>query len=315
MANQYPDFQAPFSAAGRLDTNTRRPRPLYGFLRGRTTAANDPQEPQRTPERRHDTETDRQRAEQIRLEEERAFRRAQSEENRRRAAAFHDPAGGQMIYDAQAPVIRGNVADLAEGDIDIALPKPAPKQPEQPEQSGKTPADKPDPKQKKQAKKKAARQKKRAAAAARKKSRSEKKAELQQNGRYTGSSSQGNPGRITTSGAIAIGMLSVLLIGCVIYGKVQTNEVYTEIAALQAEYDDLTEKNASLKSEMEAKMTVKNIEEYAENVLGLQQLDRSQISYIQLQTEDEVTISEPEENLIVVINDYLKSLWELLRGN
>ena len=30
--------------------------------------------------------------------------------------------------------------------------------------------------------------------------------------------------------------------------------------------------------------------------------------------EDEVTISEPEDNFFVSINDYLVSIWEYLRG-
>ena len=58
----------------------------------------------------------------------------------------------------------------------------------------------------------------------------------------------------------------------------------------------------------------KNIEEYAEKTLGLMPLNQSQIEYIQLQTEDEVTISEPEDNFFVSINDYLVSIWEYLRG-
>ncbi len=120
--------------------------------------------------------------------------------------------------------------------------------------------------------------------------------------------------RITTGGSVVIGLLTVLLIGCVIYGKVQTNEIYTTLAQLQAEYDDITAQNVSMRSEMEGKLTVKNIEEYAENVLGLRQLDQSQIEYVQIQTEDEVVISEPDENIIVTINDYLNSFWEFLRG-
>lgn len=120
--------------------------------------------------------------------------------------------------------------------------------------------------------------------------------------------------RITTGGPIIIGLLTVLLIGCVIYGKVQTNEVYTEIASLQSEYDDITARNISMKSEMEGKLTVKNIEDYAKNVLGLRPLDQSQIEYIQIQTEDEVVITKPERNFIVTVNDYLTAIWEFLRG-
>ena len=69
-----------------------------------------------------------------------------------------------------------------------------------------------------------------------------------------------------------------------------------------------------MKSEMEGKMTVKKIEEYAEDVLGLRPLNQSQIEYIQLQTEDTVTVSEPEDNFFVTVNDYLVSIWEFLRG-
>ena len=134
-------------------------------------------------------------------------------------------------------------------------------------------------------------------------------------GRYSDyARSGGYQRRITTGGPIIIGLLTVLLIGCVIYGKVQTNEVYTKIAELQSEYDDITARNVSMKSEMEGKLTVNNIEEYAQSVLGLIPLNQSQIEYIQIQTEDEVIISEPEENLIVTINDYITSFWEFLRG-
>ena len=83
---------------------------------------------------------------------------------------------------------------------------------------------------------------------------------------------------------------------------------------LEQEYDDLTARNISMKSEMEGKMTVKKIEEYAEDVLGLRPLNQSQIEYIQLQTEDTVTVSEPEDNFFVTVNDYLVSIWEFLRG-
>ena len=65
---------------------------------------------------------------------------------------------------------------------------------------------------------------------------------------------------------------------------------------------------------MEGKMTVKNIEDYAKDELKLQPLNQSQITYIQLQTEDEVVITEPEDNLFVRINDKLVSIWEYLRG-
>ena len=123
------------------------------------------------------------------------------------------------------------------------------------------------------------------------------------------------PNRMTTIRIVLIGVLAVALLGMVIYGRVQTNELYTEMAAQQAKYDDIVARNVSMRSEMEGKMTVKNIEEYAEDVLKLKQLDQSQIQYIQIQTEDEVTVTEPESNWVVGLKDFFSDIWNFLRGN
>ena len=123
-----------------------------------------------------------------------------------------------------------------------------------------------------------------------------------------------HPKRLNTLRIVLIAVAAVALIGMMIYGKVQTNEIYTEISTLQAQYDDITARNVSMRSEMEGKMTVKNIEEYAENVLGLKPLDQSQIQYIQLQTEDEVTITEPESNWLVTLNDFLSGIKNFFAG-
>lgn len=123
-----------------------------------------------------------------------------------------------------------------------------------------------------------------------------------------------NPNRITTGSAIVIGLLAILLLGLVIYGKVQTNEMYMKIASLQSEYDNLVSRNDSMRSEMEARLTVKNIEEYAEKELGLKQLDQSQIEYIAIQTEDEVYITKQQEGWMGVVNEYLRAIWDFVRG-
>ena len=56
------------------------------------------------------------------------------------------------------------------------------------------------------------------------------------------------------------------------------------------------------------------MEEYAEQELGLQQLDQSQIEYIQLQTDDSVEIPDEEKNLFVRIKDKFESFMEYLKG-
>ncbi|MCR5305336.1 MAG: hypothetical protein K6E36_02400 [Oscillospiraceae bacterium] len=122
------------------------------------------------------------------------------------------------------------------------------------------------------------------------------------------------PKRMNAVRIILIGAVAVALLGMVIYGRVQTNELYTEISALKAQYDDIEARNVSMRSEMEGKMTVKNIEEYAADVLKLRPLDKSQIQYIQIQTEDEVTVTEPESNWVVGLKDFFSDIWNFLRG-
>ena len=124
----------------------------------------------------------------------------------------------------------------------------------------------------------------------------------------------GNPNRITTGSAIVLGFLVILLLGLVIYGKVQTNEIYMKIASLQTERDDVLARNVSMRSEMEQKLTVKNVEDYAENTLGLKQLDKSQIEYICIQTEDAVTISEPQDGWSTVLKEFFSTITDFLHG-
>ncbi len=114
--------------------------------------------------------------------------------------------------------------------------------------------------------------------------------------------------------AILLGICALALVGFVIYGRVQINEIYSILAERQAVYDDSIAKNVSMRSEMEGKMTVKNIEEYAEEELGLKLLDQSQIQYIQIQTEDEVQIAEEETNLFVRLHEQLLNIWEFIKG-
>ena len=240
------------------------------------------------------TETERIMREQERILAEREMRREMSERNREDAAAILMLA----VSEAEAPSAEPPETD-GGNDIIIDIP------------TGDEPEKKPEPKKKKPpVQKKKKKTKKHGKAAGDAESRAAK------GGRYTrsGTGSGTYQNRITTGGAITLGILCGVLIGTVIYGRVQLNEAYTEIAKLQTEYDDLTAKNVSMRSEMEGKMTVKNIEEYAENVLGLRPLNQSQITYIQLQTEDEVIITEPEENFFVRVNDKLVGIWEFLRG-
>ena len=118
----------------------------------------------------------------------------------------------------------------------------------------------------------------------------------------------------TAPKAFLAAAFTITLLGAVIYGRVQTNEIYGQIAKETKEYEIIQSENVRMHSDLEAKVAIKSVEEYAEQQLGLQQLDQSQIEYIQLQTDDSVEIPEEEKNLFVRIKDKFESFMEYLKG-
>ncbi|MBQ8435697.1 MAG: hypothetical protein IJX24_06795, partial [Oscillospiraceae bacterium] len=69
-----------------------------------------------------------------------------------------------------------------------------------------------------------------------------------------------------------------------------------------------------MKSELEGKMTLKNVEEYAEKVLGLQKLDNSQINYVETQTDDIIEIPDEDKNLFTKIIEKFNGFVEYIFG-
>ena len=114
--------------------------------------------------------------------------------------------------------------------------------------------------------------------------------------------------------AFLTGTCALLLLAPVVYGQVKVKEVTTDITEANQEYDIVLNEQKRMQSELESKMSITNVEDYAEQVLGLQKLDQSQIEYLQLQTDDIVAIPEQEKNLFIKLKDKFQSVLEYLRG-
>ncbi|MBQ8687971.1 MAG: hypothetical protein IJ512_05430 [Ruminococcus sp.] len=111
-----------------------------------------------------------------------------------------------------------------------------------------------------------------------------------------------------------VSILTVTLFYFVINSYVQLNEVYSDISEASAQLNELRSENVRMQTELEGQASIRNIKEYAEERLGLQKIDQSQIQYIQIQTEDEVIIEEPEQNIFIKIKRWFVNLIEYLRG-
>ncbi len=109
-------------------------------------------------------------------------------------------------------------------------------------------------------------------------------------------------------------VLTLALFMVVIYSYVQLNEVYSDISAATIELNELRSENVRMQTELEGQASIRNIKEYAEERLGLKKMDQSQIQYIQIQTEDQVIVEEPEKNIFIKLKSWFIDLIEYLRG-
>ena len=99
---------------------------------------------------------------------------------------------------------------------------------------------------------------------------------------------------------IITALAALVILFCVVYGKVQVSDIYSQINAQKSELNVAESENARLKAELESYTSLRNIEEYAEEI-GLKKLDKAQIWYVDIQQDDVVKIPEKDENFFVKI--------------
>ena len=113
---------------------------------------------------------------------------------------------------------------------------------------------------------------------------------------------------------IVLALAAGLLLGLVIYGKVENAAIHSEISAETKRVDILRSENVRMQTEIESKSALKSVEEYAVNVLGMQKLDKSQIEYLSLENGNVVDIPDNSDNLFVRIKHAFEDFVEYLRG-
>lgn len=114
---------------------------------------------------------------------------------------------------------------------------------------------------------------------------------------------------------IAIFVLAGVLLAAIMYGRVELSSLYSRQAQLQAELEQYENENKSLESELAQKTGLTKVEAYAEDELGLQKLNKSQIEYIRVEKK---AVSEPvkqeDDNVFMRIKKWFGDLWEYLGG-
>lgn len=112
---------------------------------------------------------------------------------------------------------------------------------------------------------------------------------------------------------IAAAAVVLLLFSAMTYGKVELSKLYSENADLESELSVLNNENISLESELAQKTGLTKVEDYAENQLGLQKLDKSQIEYVEIEEQTTAqAVAEDDDNIFVKIKNWFDSALEYL---
>lgn len=92
---------------------------------------------------------------------------------------------------------------------------------------------------------------------------------------------------------LILGAALVIVIATVmIYSQVVLTELTAEVNSYESKIGNLDSEYMRLEAEMEASTSIKTLEETAEKQLGFSKIDSSQIEYVNLTGEDEITVTK-----------------------
>lgn len=111
-----------------------------------------------------------------------------------------------------------------------------------------------------------------------------------------------------------ITIIAVIICSTVVITLDRRNRVYNEITSANAQLATLESENVRIRSELDAKVSLKNVEEYAENVLHMKKIDNSQIEYIKIQNSDIVSVPEKEDSVFARVGGFIDKCLEYLKG-
>ena len=106
------------------------------------------------------------------------------------------------------------------------------------------------------------------------------------------------------------GMAVALVIGFIIVGQVQLTELNQEIISAKATLADCQSIYTQNQMKVESELSNAEIEEYAENVLGMTKASNAQKEFVTLSGGDKAEVSaQQSENLFTQFIDSIKNLW------
>ncbi len=109
---------------------------------------------------------------------------------------------------------------------------------------------------------------------------------------------------------VVISVMAFLMISA----KADIAQIHSDITAAKSDVQSLQNENSSMLASLETKSSMKTVEDYAENVLGMQKLEKSQIEYVSLENGNVAEIPETDGDIFTKIKQTFEDFVEYLRG-
>ena len=123
---------------------------------------------------------------------------------------------------------------------------------------------------------------------------------------------------MVNAGSAPKAIATIALIGfaasTIIISKVENAQLYREIQLQNQSIAQLQDENNRMRSEIDGRSSLKKVENYAENVLGLDKLNKSQIEYIKVEADSVVEIPEVKEDFFTMLRNKAVEFWEYING-
>ncbi len=103
---------------------------------------------------------------------------------------------------------------------------------------------------------------------------------------------------------VTVCSLLFVLIGFQIYSQVKVDEIDRKIANVNSQIEIVESENTRLNMQLDSRISLDKVDDYAQNVLGMVKVENYQVSYIDLSGGDAVTISGGKVH---------KNLWQSIK--
>lgn len=90
---------------------------------------------------------------------------------------------------------------------------------------------------------------------------------------------------------IAISIFLLSMLSALLYGRIKVDELDRQISAAETKITTAQSESVRLNMQLDSMISLKNVEEYAQNNLGMVKMESYQIEYIDLSGTDKVTLS------------------------